>query len=102
MHHACAPKFNERDFYPRLVALIHGACGVERHQSRGLDLRRRLGDVGLDLSFFREQGTMRKTGLGAFTHQFKSALRLSEPPHAVKDATRAEAFLRNNESFSPL
>ena len=55
VEHARSPELDQRDLDPGVATAVHGLGGVEGHEPRGLDLRRRLRDVALDLALFGEQ-----------------------------------------------
>src|SRR5436189_266896 len=82
------------------ASMAHGTGGIERHEPRRLDLRRRLRDVALDLTLLGEQRAVCEAGRRAPAHELEGALRLPEPPHAVEYPPRPEPLLGDDEPLA--
>src|SRR5260370_17736954 len=73
---------------------------MQRHQSRGLHLSRRIGDPVLDSLMSRK---LLAEGLAlqrALAQHVEGAACLAEPAHAVVDSARPEPRLRNEKALS--
>ena len=100
VQHFGAEELDDRDLRARFVAGVDLVRRMHRQQARRLDLRRGVGDPVLHRLLFGERAAEGLAAERIAAHDLECALHLAEPAHAVVDAPRPEALLRDAESVA--
>ena len=77
---------------------VHQPRGAQGEQPRLIDLDPRFGDIGADRALLGQRPAERDPAPDARTHGLERALGHADQPHAVMDAPRTEAALRDLEA----
>ena len=101
-HHLGDMGLDHPEFGPNLhgTDLVHLPGGLEREQSRRLNLHVRERDVVLDHLVLPQELAVRLSRDGTLTHDVQGPLGLPEPAHGVVDPTASQALLRQDEPIT--
>ena len=97
MQHARTDDLDRPDLDAGLLALVDLVRGVERQQSRRLDLGVTLEHVRLHELLLGERLAERRALVESVAQQLVGALGLAEPSHAVEDPAGAQPLLGDHE-----